>query len=354
MPILLFCRMQFSIHKKFQLNKTSFDNTKDLLEFAENSSSLIFSFLSDFLSDSEFITVQTSGSTGMPKPIEIKKEFMINSALATGEFFDLKENTSALLCMNPSFIAGKMMLVRAMVLGWRLDIVLPSSNPLKGVEKQYDFCAMVPMQVFHSFDSLDKIKKLIVGGGAVSKEWERKLQTIQTEVFATYGMTETITHVAVKRLNGKSEKSYTVLSNVNISKDSRGCLVIDAPKVSNNTVITNDLVDLISDSKFQWLGRFDNIINSGGVKLIPEQIEKKLVEIISDRFFVAGIKDEVLGEKLILVVESIQNSKFKIQDIKLKSLSKYETPKEIYFVEKFIETDTKKIQRKMTLDLIVF
>lgn len=352
MPILLFCRMQFSIHKKFQLNKTSFDNTKDLLEFAENSSSLIFSFLSDFLSDSEFITVQTSGSTGKPKPIEIKKEFMINSALATGEFFDLKENTSALLCMNPSFIAGKMMLVRAMVLGWQLDVVSPRSNPLERLKKQYDFCAMVPMQVYYSFDDLDKIKKLLIGGGVIPKAFESKLQTIKTKVFASFGMTETITHIAVKRVNGESEKSYTVLSNVNISKDSRGCLVINAPKVSNNTIITNDLVKLISDTNFQWLGRFDNIINSGGIKLIPEQIEGKLAEIISDRFFVAGIKDAVLGEKLILIVEAKQNSKLKIQDLKLKTLSKYETPKEIYFVEKFVETDTKKIQRKKTLDLL--
>lgn len=368
--------MQFQIHKKFQLNNTSFDNNKELLLFIENFSTDIFSFLLDFLSDSDTISVQTSGSTGKPKLIEIKKEFMISSAFATGEFFNLKENTTALLCMNPSFIAGKMMLIRAMVLGWELDIVAPSSNPLEGIEKEYDFCAMVPMQVYHSFDDLHKIKKLIVGGGAISRELENKLQSIKTEVFATYGMTETITHIAVKRVNnfqdvtlsGVERSFYKILPNIKISKDNRGCLVIDAPKVSEKQIVTNDLVDLVSDTKFQWLGRFDNIINSGGIKLIPEQIEEKLSKIIEQRFFVAGIKDTILGEKLVLIVEfkrdkDAKAQRSKVEELKnvilnevqhLSSLSKYEIPKEIYFAEKFIETDTKKIQRKKTLELLSF
>ncbi len=362
MPILLFCKMQFSIHKKFQLNGKSFQKIHLChsaldAESKFNISSDVFSFLSDFLSDSETISVHTSGSTGKPKLIEIRKEFMINSALATGEFFDLKENTTALLCMNSSFIAGKMMLVRAMALGWQLDVISPSLNPLKEVEKQYDFCAMVPMQVHHSFDELDKIKKLIIGGGVISKDLESKLKTIKTEVFATYGMTETITHIAARKVNGESESCYTVLSDVKITKDERGCLVIDAPKVSSVKVVTNDLIDLISTNEFEWLGRFDTIINSGGIKLIPEQIEGKLFEIISDRFFVAGIADEVLGEKLVLIVENIESEKLKnviLSNAKNLSLSKYEIPKEIYFVGEFIETDTKKIQRKMTLDLVSF
>ncbi len=384
--------MQFKFHKSFQLNGTSFYSNKELVEFSKTISFEISSFLSDFLTDNETIDVKTSGSTGTPKRIEIKKEFMINSALATGDFFNLKQDTKALLCMNPSFIAGKMMLVRAMVLGWKLDVVTPSSNPLKGVNKIYDFCAMVPMQVHHSFNDLHKIKKLIIGGGVLSKELETKLKLIKTTCFATYGMTETVTHIAVKRVNGKGikvkdsqsvsssavERSfYRVLPNVKISKDKRGCLVIDAPKVAKNKLVTNDLVDLISDTEFQWLGRYDNIINSGGIKLIPEQIEEKLAKIIEPRFFVAGIKDAVLGEKLVLVVEEglkvqrlketrEKRSKFvassaveKSQNLKsqitnLKILSKYEIPKEIYFVEKFVETTTKKIQRNKTLDLIVF
>ena len=377
--------MHFNIHSEFELNGTSFPSKRELLLFSRTVSNPMFSFLSDFLKDSDTISVQTSGSTGTPKKIDIRKEHMINSARATGEFFDIKEETTALLCMNSEFIAGKMMLVRAMVLGWKLDIVGASHTPLKSIEKSYDFSAMVPLQVYNSLDELYKIKKLIIGGGVVSKELEIKLQSIKTEVYATYGMTETITHIAVRRLNGKRLKMkdnrdltsirevtmkqplYKTLPNISISKDKRDCLVIDAPKVSNTRIVTNDMVELISETEFHWLGRYDTIINSGGIKLIPEQIEEKLAEIISERFFVAGIKDSVLGEKLILVVEynvsSSLSTSLKINSVeksqsirncisKLNSLSKYETPKEIYFLEKFVETNTKKIQRKKTLDLI--
>jgi O-succinylbenzoic acid--CoA ligase len=231
-------------------------------------------------------------------------------------------------------------------------------NPLKGIEKVYDFSAMVPLQVYNSIDELNKIKTLIIGGGIVSDALKNRLQSISVEAYATYGMTETVTHIALKKLNHflsdteRIRSVYKILPNISISTDSRDCLVIEALKIAADKVVTNDLVEIISDTEFQWLGRFDNIINSGGIKLIPEQIEEKLAEIISDRFFVSGIKDAVLGEKLVLIIESNQDSRFKIQDLKLKSLSKYEIPKEIYFLEKFIETQTKKIQRKKTLELL--
>lgn len=205
---------------------------------------------------------------------------------------------------------------------------------------------------------LNKVKTLIIGGGIVSEVLKNRLESISTLVYATYGMTETVTHIAVKKLNHflsdteRSRSVYKTLPNINISLDDRSCLVIEAPKIAADKVVTNDLVEIVSDTEFQWLGRYDNVINSGGIKLIPEQIEEKLTEIISDRFFVSGIKDAVLGEKLILIIESNQYSKFKIQNLKLKSLSKYEIPKGIYFVEKFVETESKKIQRKKTLELL--
>jgi len=242
----------------------------------------------------------------------------------------------------------------------------------------------------NSLTEIQRIKKLIVGGGVVSKELLDKVQKVKTEVFATYGMTETITHVAVKRLNnlvtersrsahdvelchsepveGETKQSYYhVLPNISISTDERNCLVIDAPKIASEKIITNDLVKLISSTEFNWLGRFDNIINSGGIKLVPEQIEEKLSTIINQRFFVAGIADAVLGEKLVLVVEELftkRSSNFESEisntlnqrkneiHEKLKSLqvlSKYEIPKAIYFVEKFIETPSGKVSRNETL-----
>ena len=226
----------------------------------------------------------------------------------------------------------------------------------------------------NSLFKLHLIKKLIVGGGLVSKELEHKIQHLSTAIFATYGMTETITHIAVKKLNkhvslkeivknnsfideninslkdASINAFYQILPDVTIYKDKRDCLVIDAPKVSDEIIFTNDVVQLISDNEFEWLGRFDNVINSGGIKLHPEKIEEKFSNIIMNRFFVSGIPDEKLGEKLVLIIEG------KKHVIKYKNLglSKFETPKKVYFLEQFVETETKKIQRKKTLDLLNF
>ncbi|WP_428740565.1 AMP-binding protein [Tenacibaculum sp.] len=369
-----------TFHKKIQLNGVSFTSEEELLSFSKTTNSSVFSFLSDWFNTEDFVVVQTSGSTGKPKPIPLKKEHMINSAKATGAFFDLKENTTALLCLSTDYIAGKMMLVRALTLGWKIDIVEAASNPLEGVDTVYDFSAMVPLQLHNSLKDLHKVKKLIVGGGVVSSDLIEGIQNLSTEVFATYGMTETITHIAVKKLNNnvslrgemtkqsvgkeitsqmkfvRNDEYYKVLPNVQLSQDSRNCLVIDAPKVSTERIVTNDVVRLISDTEFEWLGRYDNVINSGGIKLHPEKIEEKLSKIISNRFFVIGISDKRLGEKLVLIIEGVTSSavekSLKTEVKSLKELSKYEIPKEIYFVDEFVETETKKIQRKKTLDLL--
>ncbi len=347
------------LNKNFKLNDETFENVDELFTYSRSISKDIYSFFKAWFDKNEFFSIKTSGSTGKPSTIQLKKKHMANSALTTGFYFDLHPGTKALLCLSPNFIAGKMMLVRAMVLGWQLDIVEADTHPLNKTESNYDFGAMVPLQMNNSLSQLHRIKTLIVGGGRVSNRLQHKLQAISTKVYATYGMTETITHVAIKQLSGFSSAElvsapyYKTLPDVQISTDNRGCLVIDAPKISDNQIVTNDLVVLISDTEFEWLGRYDTIINSGGVKLIPEQIEEKLWYIIKNRFFVAGIPDDILGEKLILIVE---NDKFlntipnKLRN--LSNLNKYEIPKEIFFVDQFVETGTKKIQRKKTLDLI--
>ena len=368
---------QSKFHKNFQLNGVSFANVDEILAYSKDFSTEILHFLETWFSIEESITVQTSGSTGIPKSIQLQKELMKNSAKATGEFFQIKENTTALLCLPIQYIAGKMMLIRAITLGWQIDVIEPNSNPLESVNAAYDFSAMVPLQLENSLPKIGLIKKLIVGGGVVSNALKEKLQHTSTEIFATYGMTETITHIAVKKLNNFSnvissevEKSlfylgkfYQTLPNVIIYKDQRNCLVIDAPKVSEELVVTNDVVQLISDTQFEWLGRYDNVINSGGIKLHPEKIEVKLSEIILNRFFVTGIKDEKLGEKLILIIEQkdkgIENvissevEKSLYDKIKnLDVLSKFEIPKEIHFINQFVETETGKIQRLKTITLL--
>ena len=282
---------------------------------------------------------------------------MVASARATGAFFDLPEDSTALLCLSPDYIAGKMMLVRALVLGWQLDVMAPLKNPLEAINKSYDFTAMVPMQVFHSLEHLHRIKKLIIGGGRISAHLEQALESSTTEAFATFGMTETITHIAARRLAtkvySKKEDRYRVLPGVHVSSDNRGCLLIDAPKISVETVRTNDLVTLHSDQEFSWLGRYDSIINSGGIKVIPEAVEDKISHLVSNRFFVTGLPDKVLGERVVLIVEATCEEGDLLERLKNEtSLTKYELPKEVFLCPNFVETETKKIQRQKTLDLI--
>ena len=300
-------------------------------------------FLLDWFDSKTYIEMETSGSTGIPKKIRVEKQAMVNSALATGDFFELAPGDRALHCLPVKYVAGKMMLVRSFILGLDLDFVSPSSHPLKNNNTIYDFVAMVPLQAQNSLSELKNIKKLIVGGAKISPSLEHDLAALPTQVFETFGMTETISHIAAKRVG---EKAFTVLPNVTISYDDNKCLVIHAPRISDEVIITNDLVELVDENKFIFLGRIDNVINSGGVKLIPEQIEAKLAFKISARFFIHSAEDTILGEKVILVIEGEQ---YIVDNSIFDKLDKYEKPKEIVFVTKFKETANGKIIRKESL-----
>ena len=345
------------VHPKFKLNGLPyrFDDLYELALDFEKSQALheieIGKFLIEWLNNNDYIGVPTSGSTGAPKKINILKTHTIKSAIATGTFFELPSETRALLCLPASYIAGKMMLVRAIILGWDLYIKAPEKDAITQYDRDYDFVAMVPYQVHYSLKSLNKIKKLIIGGGAISVDLNDQLQHVDTEVFATYGMTETISHIAVRRINGLAKSDYyDALPNVKFSLDERDCLVIEASEVSNNKVVTNDLVKLISASSFQYLGRIDNVVNSGGVKLFPEQIEAKLAKFINIQFIIASEKNQTLGEQLILILE--EDSSEPIPDIKtaFSTLSNYERPKKVYSFSKFPFTETGKIKRSELLD----
>lgn len=345
------------MHPSFKINNTSFTEQSfisfidSLLTSDEVYLKDIGLFLNEWINDKDYIVVNTSGSTGTPKEIKLLKEHMKNSAVATGEFFKLKENSTALLCLSATYIAGKMMLVRAMTLGWNIHLVPPTSSPLKN-DTIYDFAAMVPMQVKNSLNRLQNIKQLIIGGAPVSQNLQEQLYKVATQCYVTYGMTETCTHIAIKSLDVDAKDVYNVLPNVTITKDDRGCLVISATTISDETIITNDVVKLVSKTQFQWLGRFDSVINSGGVKLFPEQIEKKLSQLITSRFFIAGIPDETLGEQVVLVIET--DSEFELDKKVLSNLLlKYEIPKAIFFVKKFKVTPTGKVHRSNTLKEIL-
>lgn len=318
-------------------------------------------FFADWLNDSPTMEVQTSGSTGAPKKIWVKKQYMVNSALATQDFFDLPAQTKALLCLPATYIAGKLMLVRALVLGWETDSVKPQSNPLKASSKTYDFCAMTPYQLTHAFDELSRVKKIMVGGGVISDELYHRIQQVPAVIYETYAMTETLTHIAARKINalaGHLQKPpFKILKGVTISTDARDCLVIQAPKVTDETIVTNDIVELINEKEFYLKGRYDNIINSGGIKIIPETVESKLSGLLFGRFFVTGIPDEVLGEKTALIIEGslppAAVEKLQIQIENLTDLNRYEKPKVIYTLPDFTETHSGKIKRKAITDRLI-
>jgi o-succinylbenzoate---CoA ligase len=334
-----------TIHPLFKLNGFHF-SAKELcllgynfIKEGEEFEQSVGDFMLNWFDENSYLDLKTSGTTGAPKTIRIQKQSMVNSAIATGRFFELRSGDSALHCLHTKYIAGKMMLVRAFILGLELDFVPPTSNPIINTN-QYDFVAMVPLQVQNSLEVLKNVKKLIIGGAKMSKSLEESLSKSPTQVYETYGMTETITHIAVKKLG---EKSFSILPDIKISQDIRNCLVIDAPKIAEEQIVTNDLVELLNENEFIFLGRIDNVVNSGGVKLIPEKIEEKLAGKINSRFFVTGIPDAVLGEKLVLVVESENQT---LDEAVFDTLEKYEKPKAVFYIPKFATTENGKIKRK--------
>jgi O-succinylbenzoic acid--CoA ligase len=316
----------------------------------------LYAFILEWLNKKEYIEAKTSGSTGIPKTIRLSKESMISSARLTGRFFNFSPGQTALLCLSPAYIAGKMMIVRAMVWGLNLIAVEPGGNPLDGLEEKIDFAAMVPLQVYNSMRNpscFDRVNRLIIGGGAVDEALRLRLMNLETECYSTYGMTETVSHVALQRLNGENRKtSFQAMDKIRFNLDERGCLVIHAAHLLEKALVTNDIVELISETEFRWLGRYDNVVNSGGVKLIPEKLEQKIDGIMNVRYFFTGLPDAQLGERLILVVEDEVwgEETMKLFHTNQKELlGKYELPKEIYFVKNFSETATGKVQRSATI-----
>ena len=338
-------------HHSFKMEGVFYDNP-GLLNlagvFIKQSDDYLVSlgiFIEQWVDSSSEITLQTSGSTATPKSILMSKQSMVNSALATGSYFKLSPGDSALSCLPFSYIAAKMMFVRAYVLGLELDCVMPSSSPLESLSKSYDFCAMVPLQIKKSIAYLNQIKTLIVGGAPLSSVLIDQLKESTSTVYETFGMTETVSHIAVKNIS-KSFCFFEVFPSINIAVDSRSCLLIEAPELASNTIHTNDLVRLHSKTTFEWLGRYDSIINSGGIKISPEEIEQQLEGLIQNRFFIASQKDTFLGSVVILVIESANAH----ESLDFETIDPLKRPKHIYYVDKFIDTFSGKVKRQETLE----
>lgn len=324
-------------------------------------------FILHWLDNRPFVEVMTSGSTGIPKTIRLSKAAMVASARLTGQFFGLQPGQHALLCLRVNYIAGLMMVVRAMVHGLNLITVPPNNSPLEFVPANatIHFAAMLPVQVMNALESetlktkLEAIQTIIVGGAPITPSLEKDIRVLKNNVFATYGMTETITHIAVRRMSGEeSSEDFTLLPGITISTDKRGCLIADVPYLNEeNPVVTNDVVHLSSSLTFRWLGRFDNVINSGGLKLFPEVIEQKIAPLIFHRFFISSVTDDKLGEVPVLVVEKSEMlCKEYLDELHEKMsglLRKTELPRHIYCTSAFHEGENGKINRKKTLKTLL-
>ncbi|NML71995.1 long-chain fatty acid--CoA ligase [Chryseobacterium sp. RP-3-3] len=311
----------------------------------------IRNFLDEWFSDENVVKVQTSGSTGVPKIFEIEKNKMVNSAVMTCNFLGLKEGNKALLCLPVDYISGKMMVVRSIERKLKLIVTEPSLKPLEYVSEEVDFCAMTPLQVGNSLDKLHLIKNLIIGGATVSENLKDKifhtemLSHTSNHIFETYGMSETLSHIALKQLMPQPEDYFTAFENVSVTTDERGCLKIFAPNVNAEVLQTNDLVEIKNEKQFKFLGRIDNVINSGGAKIFPEILEALVKKEIPNEAVFVGIEDESLGQKLILIIEGEASADFTERILKIPFEKNFHKPKEIIFIGKIPRTPNGKVNR---------
>lgn len=324
-------------------------------------------FCYEWLSGKQSFQTQTSGSTGKPKLISIQRQQMQASAEMTAKALNLQASYKALCCINTNYIGGKMMLVRSFVLGLDLEIITATSNPFLSERyfENHDFIALVPLQLGEIIKTnagqnwLNQTKAIIVGGASVSYALEKKIQALKSPMYSTFGMTETVSHIALKRLNGKAKSAYyKTLEGVEIKQDERNCLMIKSPSTLGKVLTSNDLVNIIDKNTFEHLGRWDNVINSGGVKIQVEEVEKIIAKVfdkldIQVNFFLTGILDEKLGQKACIVIESPafdKNMENQIIDLLAEKIDiKFKIPKTFVYKNTFVRTETGKIKRTESL-----
>lgn len=333
-------------------------------------------FKKEWLEENNFIKVKTSGSTGKPKEIRLSKDFMRDSAKRTNGFFDIKKGDILYSCISPEFIGGKMMLVRAMLAKAELISEEPSNRPLENFkrinfldpgkedfncinnnhlfledhysDKKIKLLSVVPSQLLFIIEnkySLPKIENILVGGGKIEKGLKEKILRSGLNVYESYGMTETASHIALRYVSN-NEEWFKTLGNITVCTDNRGCLVVNIP--GEQSIVTNDLGEVKDEKTFNLIGRIDTIINSGGRKINPELIEERIAEIIESPFIITSVPDEKWGEKLILKIE-VANRGIDTKEILNKIREKvrpFEVPKDIKIVEKLERTDNGKIKRK--------
>ncbi len=306
-------------------------------------------FIIDWYSDLSHIKAMTSGSTGKPKQIQLLKNGMLYSARNTVTYFNLTEKTKALLCLPLTTIGGKMMIVRAIESKMKLNVIKAVSNPLSEWEGRIDFIAVTPMQLSNMLNqSLEKVREIqyiLVGGAPMNEGLITQLRDEKITVYHGYGMTETASHVAIKKVGFETDEYYQAMPGIRFEYGENQGLKIFFPALHDNPIITSDQVELANEFQFNWLGRNDFVVNSGGIKIHVEEIENQLSWFIQVPFFVSGIPDTYLGEKLILCIESTDS--FTNVDLEFLGVKK---PREVYHLASFIYTNSGKLDRKATVN----
>ena len=344
-------------YQSYQYSKSRpLPNLEELPEFAQEA----FIFCKDWLDGKDSFVQMTSGSTGTPKLQEITRQQLVASASATGAFFGVDSEFKLLCCLNPAYIAGKMMLVRALVWDCPITLVEPSANPLLGLEEQFSFVALVPLQVEAGLSEeksrklLQSIPQVLIGGAALPHKIQQELVQQGIRAWQSFGMTETVSHIALAPI-GTGELIFQTLPGVEIGVSENQCLWIQSTMSGSAKIQTNDSIELRSKNSFVWLGRADFVVNSGGIKLFPEQLEKKISALMSNSYpgvpyFFYGEADEGLGQRLVLYVEGEQSAlTLEVLEEELKKfLDKFEIPKQIYLLPRFKYTPSGKINRPET------
>lgn len=339
-----------------RVNNSFCDSTECLRSVA---SEKFAAFVEEYYNDSPYVVAHTSGSTGVPKEIRLLKSDMRNSAKLTNSFFSLTADSLFYLPLSPDYIAGKMMIVRALELGASIIEESPTNRPMADYSGDaVDLLAVVPSQMEYILENPEThryVKSVIIGGGIIPPNLYTRIVSSGINAYATYGMTETCSHIALSKITA-GPSPFVALGDVTFETDERGCLIINAPHFSNNRIVTNDIVELIDPRTFNWRGRYDNVINSGGIKIFPEEIEPRIAMVIDKPFFITSRQSDKWGEEPVIVMEDnrVEQGCFREEVLPddviccmKKLLPAATVPRVAVFINRFVKTDSGKLIRKI-------
>ena len=304
-------------------------------------------FLAEWNDSNDYVSAHTSGSTGQPKHIRLLKSDMLTSAQATNEFFGIDHHSVLALPLSIDYIAGKMMVVRAIAANCQLVTIEPSND--FDAQGNFDLFSIVPSQaecLLKHPEWANNIHNIIIGGAPLQQSYATQLCDMGYNAYCSYGMTETCSHVALAPI-ANEEKPYIALQGISFEVDSRECLVINAPQFSFQRLVTNDIVNLVDTRSFFWRGRFDNVINTGGIKIFPEELEREISQFVNLPFYIIGAADPKWGARIEMVAEGNKDDEEKIRETLRKHLNPVKIPKKIYIVDRLARTNTGKIKRQV-------